>query len=58
MNKSKNIEAKDINEPKIINGFDLLLLFTSEGFLVEESLSFFLFRSFEKVLFTGVLLTN
>tara|TARA_A100001388_G_C28556314_1_gene397378 strand:- start:439 stop:615 length:177 start_codon:yes stop_codon:yes gene_type:complete len=58
VNKSKNIEAKDTNDPKIINGFDLLLLFTSEGFIVDESLSFFLFRRFEKFFFTGVLLTN
>ena len=44
---SKNNEKIEMIEPAIINGFEVLLLFSSESFLKsgEDSLSFFLFKS-------------
>jgi len=52
VNKSKNMEVKEMIKPNIINGLDLTLSSSLELFLEDSNLLFFLERRFGKGLIT------
>ena len=52
VNKSKNIEVKEIIKPNIINGLDLTFSSSLELFLEDTNFPFFLERRFGKGLIT------
>ncbi len=52
VNKSKNMEVKEMTKPNIINGLDLTFSSSLKLFLEDPNLPFFLERSFGKGLIT------